>query len=206
MGKPSSNKKFIGWWTFPYRRVTYYIRFTSKGIRILTIKGKKVVPGKTIRKIVKPKNKGKNPKKNKNKGKNPKKNKNKGKNPKKPKNKVSFLLGRFPGLYTFKFPKVSFRFVISNRKIKIGRKTIRLKPSSNKKFIGWWTFPYLRVYLLHQIHIKRNQNFDDQGQKSCSRQDHPKDYEREETSEGQETKGKETKQCLQDLDWNDWHM
>merc|ERR1712189_155961 len=109
------------------------------------IKGKKVVPGKTIRKIVKPKNKGKNPKKNKNKGKNPKKNKNKGKNPKKPKNKVSFLLGRFPGLYTFKFPKVSFRFVISNRKIKIGRKTIRLKPSSNKKFIGWWTFPYRRV-------------------------------------------------------------
>merc|ERR1712157_594532 len=106
-------------WTFPYRRVTYYIRFTSKGIRILTIKGKKVVPGKTIRKIVKPKNKGKNPKKNKNKrknpkknknkgknpkknknkGKNPKKNKNKGKNPKKPKNKVSFLLGQFPGLY-----------------------------------------------------------------------------------------------------------
>ena len=85
--KPSSNKKFIGWWSFPYRRVTYYIRFTSKGIRILTIKGKKVVPGKTIRKIVKPKNKGKNPKKNKNKGKNPKKNKNKGKNPKKNKNK-----------------------------------------------------------------------------------------------------------------------
>merc|ERR1712235_230310 len=79
--RPSTNKKFIGWWTFPYRRVTYYIRFTSKGIRILTIKGKKVVPGKTIRKIVKPKNKGKNPKKNKNKGKNPKKNKNKGKNP-----------------------------------------------------------------------------------------------------------------------------
>merc|ERR1711973_545882 len=74
-----------------------------------------------------------------------KKNKNKGKNPKKPKNKVSFLLGRFPGLYTFKFPKVSFRFVISNRKIKIGRKTIRLKPSSNKKLIGWWTFPYRRV-------------------------------------------------------------
>merc|ERR1712176_1356464 len=90
-------------------------------------------------------NKGKNPKKNKNKGKNPQKPKNKGKNPKKPKNKVSFLIGRFPGLYTFKFPKVSFRFVISNRKIKIGRKTIRLKPSSNKKFIGWWTFPYRRV-------------------------------------------------------------
>merc|ERR1711975_9421 len=65
---------------------------------------------------------------------------------KKPKGvRVSFLLGRFPGFYTFRFPKMSFRFVISHRRIRIGRRTIRLRPSTNKKFIGWWTFPYRRV-------------------------------------------------------------
>merc|ERR1712039_704726 len=81
--RPSTNKRYIGWWTFPFRRVTYYIRFTSKGIRILTIKGKEVVPGKTIRKIVKEKKpkRGKTPKKGK-KGKKPKEGK-KGKKPRK---------------------------------------------------------------------------------------------------------------------------
>merc|ERR1711988_1371229 len=100
---------------------------TSKGIRILTIKGKKVVTGKTIRKVVKEKKpkkgkkpKGKKPKKErKPKGKKPKKggkgkkpkNGGKGKKPKKggkkPTKGVSFFLGRFPGLYTFRFPKMN---------------------------------------------------------------------------------------------------
>merc|ERR1712002_1115250 len=46
----TKNKKFRGWWTFPYRRVTYYIRFTKRGIRVVTLKGKKVVTLRTIRK------------------------------------------------------------------------------------------------------------------------------------------------------------
>merc|ERR1712176_364952 len=102
-------------------------------------KGKKPKKGK----------KGKKPKKGrKPKGKKPKKG-GKGKKPKKggkkPTKGVSFFLGRFPGLYTFRFPKMNFRFVISHRRITIGKKTIRLRPSTNKKFIGCWTFPYRRV-------------------------------------------------------------
>merc|ERR1711962_1892977 len=79
------------------------------------------------------------------KGKKPKNGKKPKKGGKKPTKGVSFLLGRFPGLYTFKFPRMSFRFVISHRRITIGRKTIRLRPSTNKRYIGWWTFPFRRV-------------------------------------------------------------
>ena len=46
--RPSKNKKFPGWFTFPYRRVTYYIRFTPRGVRVVTLKGKKVVTGRVV--------------------------------------------------------------------------------------------------------------------------------------------------------------
>merc|ERR1711962_1739576 len=88
-----------------------------------------------------PKKGSKRPKKG---GKRPKKG---GKRPKKGKkpSRVSYLLGRFPGLYTVRFPKVTFGFVIAHRRVTIGKKTIKLRPSTNKKYIGWWTFPFHRV-------------------------------------------------------------
>merc|ERR1712003_314524 len=131
--RPSTNKKFIGWWTFPYRRVTYYIRFTSKGIRILTIKGKKVVTGKTIRKVIKEKKpkkgkkpKGKKPKKErKPKGKKPKKEKKPKKGGKKPSNVFKILTG-MTGTWNLKFPSPKFKFAINRGKITIKGRPIKL--------------------------------------------------------------------------------
>ena len=58
---------------------------------------------------------------------------------------VTFLLRRFPGTWKFKFPKVSFKFVIKHRRITINKRPIKLRPSKNKKFPGWWTFPFHKV-------------------------------------------------------------
>merc|ERR1711962_1070379 len=120
--RTSTNKRYTGYWTFPFHGVTYYIRFISnphfRRITTLTIKGKKVIYGKTSRKVVRGMPAWM---------------------------RVSILLGRFPGLYTVRFPKVTFGFVIAHRRVTIGKKTIKLRPSTNKKYIGWWTFPFHRV-------------------------------------------------------------
>ena len=55
------------------------------------------------------------------------------------------MLRRHPGTWRFKFPKVSFKVTIKNRRIRINKKPIKLQPSKNKKFPGWWTFPFRRV-------------------------------------------------------------
>merc|ERR1712116_66214 len=68
--------------------------------------------------------------------------------------------------------------------------------------IHWMVdIPIPQSYLLHQIYIKRNQDFDDQGQKGCSWQNYSKDREREKTKEGKETKkGKERKEAKERKD------
>merc|ERR1712168_614308 len=179
----STNKKFPGWWTFPYQKVTYFIRFTTRGVKIVSFKGKKVITPKVVSK---PKRKPKKPTKGKKtpktgkkpkgekkpktgkklkgekkpktgkkpkgekkpKGKKPKKGETKPtkKHPGKPK-KVTFktFVTRFPGTWKFKFPKVSFNFVIKHKRITINKKPIKLTRSTNKKFPGWWTFPYQKV-------------------------------------------------------------
>ena len=58
---------------------------------------------------------------------------------------VTFFLRRFPGTWKFKFPKVSFKFVIKHKRITINKRPIKLRPSKNKKFPGWWTFPFHKV-------------------------------------------------------------
>ena len=55
------------------------------------------------------------------------------------------MLRRHPGTWRFKFPKVSFKVAIRNRRITINKKPIKLRPSKNKKFPGWWTFPFRKV-------------------------------------------------------------
>ena len=55
------------------------------------------------------------------------------------------MLRRHPGTWKFKFPKVSFKVAIRNRRITINKKPIKLRPSKNKKFPGWWTFPFRKV-------------------------------------------------------------
>ena len=58
---------------------------------------------------------------------------------------LKFLFGRLTGTWGFKFPHAKLRFVIRKRKITIGKRTIRLRPSKDKRFRGWWTFPYRKV-------------------------------------------------------------
>merc|ERR1711962_349968 len=181
--RPSKNKKFPGWWTFPFHKVIYYIRFTTKGIRIVTLKNNKVVTSKVVskpkrkkptkgtkkpKKEKKPKTGKKKPTKGTKKPKGEKKpktgkkkptkgtkkptkgtkkptKKNPKKHPKKHPRKVTFFLRRFPGTWKFKFPKVSFKFVIKHKRITINKRPIKLRPSKNKKFPGWLTFPFHKV-------------------------------------------------------------
>merc|ERR1712098_381630 len=56
-----------------------------------------------------------------------------------------FLIRRLAGTWGFKFPKASFKFVIRNQRITIGRRTIKLRPSKNKRYPGWQTFRYKNV-------------------------------------------------------------
>ena len=45
----STNKKYpasSGWFTFRYLSVVYYLRITSKGVKIIQFKGGKAVTGK----------------------------------------------------------------------------------------------------------------------------------------------------------------
>ena len=49
------------------------------------------------------------------------------------------------GTWGFKFPTASFKFVIKHHKIKIGKTTIKLRRSKNKRFRGWWTFPFHKM-------------------------------------------------------------
>jgi hypothetical protein len=42
-----------------------------------------------------------------------------------------FLIRRLAGTWGFKFPKASFKFVIRNQRITIGRRTLKLRPSKN---------------------------------------------------------------------------
>ena len=58
---------------------------------------------------------------------------------------VNFVYRRFPGTWKFKFPKTSFRFVIRHKKILINKKRVTLRKSTNKRFPGWFTFPYRGV-------------------------------------------------------------
>ena len=44
----SKNKRFRGWFTFSYNKVTYYIIFTSRGVKIVKLKGKKVVISRVV--------------------------------------------------------------------------------------------------------------------------------------------------------------
>ena len=48
---PSNNPRFPmsgGWLMFRYLSLTYYIQFSSNGIRAVEFKGGRVIPGKTI--------------------------------------------------------------------------------------------------------------------------------------------------------------
>merc|ERR1712142_1182443 len=117
--QPSKNKKFPGWWTFPYKKVTYYITFTTRGVKVVTLKGTKVVTGKTTTKPKTKKNK-KHPKGNKKhpkgtkkhpkgtkkhpKGtkKHPKGNK---KHPKKKPVSLKFVFGHLTGTWGLRFPR-----------------------------------------------------------------------------------------------------
>ena len=58
---------------------------------------------------------------------------------------LRFVFGRMRGTWGFKFPRVSFKFVIRHHKIHIGRTLIKLRKSTNKRFRGWFTFHYRRV-------------------------------------------------------------
>merc|ERR1712072_989163 len=83
----------------------------------------------------KPKGKGKGKPKGKGKG----KPKGKGKKPKKT------VLSRISGTWTFRYPGMTFKFVISHGHITINKLPIRLVPSNNKKFptsAGWLMFTY----------------------------------------------------------------
>ena len=55
---------------------------------------------------------------------------------------VTFFVKRFPGTWKFKFPKISFKFAIKNRKIMIANKPTKLKRSKNPRFPGWYTFVF----------------------------------------------------------------
>ena len=69
-----------------------------------------------------------------------------GRHPTRPRpNLFNFVFKRFTGAWGFRFPKVSFKFVIRNRKIHIGKTLIKLKPSTNLKYKGWFTFVYRRI-------------------------------------------------------------
>merc|ERR1712072_1225728 len=131
-------------------------------------KGKKPSKGKTPSKGKKPKkekkpkkptgkkpSKGKKPKKEKNTKKPTGKKPSKGKKPtgKKPKTgkksktprKVTFFVKRFPGIWKFKFPKISFKFTIKNKKITINKRPTKLRRSTNPRFPGWYTFVFRTI-------------------------------------------------------------
>ena len=58
---------------------------------------------------------------------------------------MKFLFRRMTGTWGFKFPQASFKFVIKHHKIKIGKTTLKLRRSKNKRFRGWWTFPFHKM-------------------------------------------------------------
>lgn len=64
----STNVRFPGWRTFSYRGVRYFTRFTSKGIKIVSVKGKKIITSTVVSRpkrkpATRPKKGKKNPKK-----------------------------------------------------------------------------------------------------------------------------------------------
>ena len=82
--QPSKNKKFPGYWTFPFRRVNYFIRFTTKGLKVASVKGKRPIITKIVRRKPgkKPKKGGKTSTKKEGKPKTGEKKPSKGKKPK----------------------------------------------------------------------------------------------------------------------------
>ena len=58
---------------------------------------------------------------------------------------LKFVFRRLTGTWGFKFPRASFKFTIRHHRIKIGKTTVRLRRSKNRRFRGWWTFPFHKV-------------------------------------------------------------
>merc|ERR1712072_669772 len=74
----------------------------------------------------------------------------KGKKPKKEKKtkkprKVTFFVKQFRGIWKFKFPKISFKFTIKNKKITINKRPTKLRRSTNPRFPGWYTFVFRTI-------------------------------------------------------------
>merc|ERR1712072_1463092 len=67
-----------------------------------------------------------------------------GKNYKKPR-KVTFFVKRFRGIWKFKFPKISFKFTIKNKKITINKRPTKLRRSTNSRFPGWYTLVFRTI-------------------------------------------------------------